>query len=122
MFYVLVIAGRSPKPGTAAIFIVSEIFWASLARSHHTNKERRGEGRGNHDCPEPCIYGVNPVFWQGFHQIYGHIRCINTVLTNPNNHAAGEATLSSFSYRGKGSWKQESDDLWTSGDAIYGQW
>jgi len=23
--------------------------------------------------------------WQGFHQIYGHIRCIYTVLANPTN-------------------------------------
>jgi len=23
-------------------------------------------------------------FWQGNHQIYGHIRCIYTVLANPN--------------------------------------
>jgi len=22
-------------------------------------------------------------FWQGYHQIYGHIRCIYTVLANP---------------------------------------
>jgi len=26
-------------------------------------------------------------FWQGNHQIYGHIRCIYTVLANPNNAA-----------------------------------
>ena len=31
------------------------------------------------------IYGVYTVFWQGNHQIYGHIRCINTVLANPIN-------------------------------------
>ena len=24
-------------------------------------------------------------FWQGFHHIYGHIRCIYTVLANPTN-------------------------------------
>ena len=24
-------------------------------------------------------------FWQGNHQIYGHIRCIYTVLANPNH-------------------------------------
>jgi hypothetical protein len=24
-------------------------------------------------------------FWQGNHQIYGHIRCIYTVLANPND-------------------------------------
>jgi len=28
------------------------------------------------------IYGVYTVFWQGNHQIYGHIRCIYTVLAN----------------------------------------
>jgi hypothetical protein len=27
-----------------------------------------------------CIYGK---IWQGNHQIYGHIRCIYTVLANP---------------------------------------
>jgi len=26
-------------------------------------------------------------YWQGNHQIYGHIRCIYTVLANPNCHA-----------------------------------
>ena len=30
------------------------------------------------------IYTVNiRYFWQGNHQIYGHIRCIHTVLANP---------------------------------------
>jgi len=30
------------------------------------------------------IYTVNiRYFWQGNHQIYGHIRCIYTVLANP---------------------------------------
>jgi len=29
-----------------------------------------------------CIYGI---FWQGNHQIYGHIRCKHTVLANPDN-------------------------------------
>jgi hypothetical protein len=33
-----------------------------------------------------CIYGIfgreTTKIWQGNHQIYGHIRCIYTVLTN----------------------------------------
>ena len=32
------------------------------------------------------MYGVYTRYlWQGNHQIYGHIRCMYTVLTNPNN-------------------------------------
>ena len=31
---------------------------------------------------ERCIYGI---FGRGNHQIYGHIRCINTVLANPHH-------------------------------------
>ena len=32
------------------------------------------------------IYTVNiRYFWQGNHQIYGHIQCIYTVLANPNH-------------------------------------
>jgi hypothetical protein len=32
------------------------------------------------------MYSVNiRYFWQGNHQIYGHIRCIYTVLANPTN-------------------------------------
>ena len=37
-----------------------------------------------------CRFGQNPIytvyiryFWQGNHRIYGHIRCIYTVLANP---------------------------------------
>jgi len=30
------------------------------------------------------IYSVYTVFWQGNHRIYGHIRCIYTVLANPS--------------------------------------
>jgi len=37
-----------------------------------------------------CRFGQNhiytlciPYFWQGNHQIYGHLRCIYTVLANP---------------------------------------
>jgi len=30
------------------------------------------------------IYGVYTVFLAGNHHIYGHIRCIYTVLANPN--------------------------------------
>ena len=33
-----------------------------------------------------CVYGV---FWQGNHQIYGHIRCIYTVLVNPKSIQCG---------------------------------
>jgi hypothetical protein len=34
--------------------------------------------------PEPYIYTVYIwYFWQGNHQIYGHIRCLHTVLANP---------------------------------------
>jgi hypothetical protein len=36
------------------------------------------------------IYTVHVrYFWQGNHQIYGHIRCIYTVLANPNNKQEG---------------------------------
>ena len=59
-----------------------------------------------HDCQrQQCVYklvrrcfllmyrvGQNHIytvyiryFWQGNHQIYGHIRCIYTVLANPTN-------------------------------------
>jgi len=32
-----------------------------------------------------CIYTVYVrYFWQGNHHIYGHIRCIYTVLANPS--------------------------------------
>jgi len=31
------------------------------------------------------IYSVYTVFWQGNHRIYGHIRCIYTVLANPTD-------------------------------------
>ena len=31
------------------------------------------------------IYTVYAIFWQGDHQIYGHIRCIYTVLANPEH-------------------------------------
>jgi hypothetical protein len=32
------------------------------------------------------IYTVYPrYFWQGDHQIYGHIRSVYTVLANPNH-------------------------------------
>ena len=34
------------------------------------------------------IYGVYTVFLAGNHQIYGHIRCIYTVLANPTNDRA----------------------------------
>ena len=34
--------------------------------------------------PEPYIYGVYTVFWQGNYHIYGHIQCIYTVLANPS--------------------------------------
>ena len=49
-----------------------------------------------HTCVLDCrslMYrvGQNHIFmvhtryiWQGNHQIYGHIRCVNTVLANPN--------------------------------------
>jgi hypothetical protein len=30
------------------------------------------------------IYGAYTFFWQGIHQLYGHIRCVYTVLANPN--------------------------------------
>jgi hypothetical protein len=33
--------------------------------------------------PEPYIYGVHTVFWAGKSPIYGHVRCIYTVLANP---------------------------------------
>ena len=29
------------------------------------------------------IHGAYTVFWQGNHQIYGHVWCIYTVLANP---------------------------------------
>jgi len=34
--------------------------------------------------PEPYMYGVYTVFWQGNHQVHGHIYgvCICTVLAN----------------------------------------
>jgi hypothetical protein len=35
--------------------------------------------------PEPYIYSVYTVFLQENHQIYGHIRCIYTVLANPTH-------------------------------------
>ena len=36
--------------------------------------------------PEPYIFMVyTGYFWQGNHQIYGHIRCIYMVLANPIN-------------------------------------
>jgi hypothetical protein len=34
--------------------------------------------------PTLHIYAVNKrCFWQGNHQVYGHIRCVYTVLANP---------------------------------------
>ena len=33
--------------------------------------------------PCPYIHRYTRYFWQGNHQIYGHIRCICTVLANP---------------------------------------
>ena len=38
--------------------------------------------------------------WQGNHQIYGHIRCINTVLTNPTNERCERRAPSRGSCRG----------------------
>jgi hypothetical protein len=35
--------------------------------------------------PEPCINGAYAVFLQGNHQIYGHIRCVYTVMANPTH-------------------------------------
>jgi hypothetical protein len=35
--------------------------------------------------PEPYIYGVYTVFLAGESKIYGHIRCIYTVLANPTH-------------------------------------
>jgi hypothetical protein len=53
----------------------------------------------------PCIMirvGQNYIytvytryFWQGNHQIYGHIRCIHTVLANPNHDLSLSANLRS---------------------------
>ena len=49
-----------------------------------------------------CRVGQNHIytvymryFWQGNHQIYGHIRCIYTVLANPT-HLALNATFTTF--------------------------
>jgi len=43
-----------------------------------------------------CRVGQNHIYtvyiryyWQGNHEIYGHIRCIYTVLANPNHLIAG---------------------------------
>ena len=41
--------------------------------------------------PEPYIYIYTVYvrfFWQGNHQIYGHIRCVYTVLANPTHTAS----------------------------------
>jgi hypothetical protein len=36
-------------------------------------------------------------FWQGYHQIYGHIRCIYTVLANPT-YGSGQPVLANPTY------------------------
>jgi hypothetical protein len=58
-----------PKPASFVLGLYSSLFHSSII-------SRVGQ---NH------IYTVYiQYFLQGFHQIYGHIRCIYTVLANPN--------------------------------------
>ena len=70
-----------------------------LPRTCLTNSNRVGQ---NHICAwvqigfNMCRVGQNHIytvyiryFWQGNHQIYGHIRCIYTVLANPKYVQAG---------------------------------
>jgi len=42
---------------------------------------------------EPCIYGVYTVFWQEYHQLYGHIWCMHTILVDPTLQGCLQAAL-----------------------------
>ena len=53
-------------------------------KSTHASSERTFQIRSVGQNPIYTVY-IYTVFWQGNHRIYGHIRCIYTVLANPTD-------------------------------------